>query len=84
MKLVDLGGCEITDKFEIGNVRGAWAYLNGSAQWRITKTVDRVLLIEGQPDRFPGEGVPIDRWLDGRSGSFRGFEVVQSNGSGRP
>jgi hypothetical protein len=79
MKLLDLGGCEVTDKFQIGNVRGAWAHWSSSSQWRITKTRDRVLLIEGQPDRFPDPGESIERWLEGRSGSFRGFEVVKQN-----
>lgn len=84
MKLLDLGGCEITDKFQVGSVRGAWAYWDGSSQWRITKTRDRVLLIEGQPDRFPDPGESIECWLDGRSGSFRGFEVVRQNESAPP
>jgi hypothetical protein len=84
MKLLDLGGCEIADKFEVGSVRGAWAYWKGSSQWRITKTPERVLLIEGQPDRFPDPGESIASWLDGRSGSFRGFEVVKQNESAPP
>lgn len=83
MKLVDLGACEVSDDFQMGRVRGAWAYWDRSSQWRITKTPNRVLLIEGQPDRFPNPGEPIERWLDGRSGSFRGFEVVRQDESDR-
>jgi hypothetical protein len=81
MKLLDLGGCEITDQFQVGTVRGAGDYWDGSSQRRTTKTRDRVLLVEGQPDRFPDPGESIECWLDGRSGSFRGFEVVRQNES---
>jgi hypothetical protein len=83
LKVLDLGGCEITGQFQLGNVRGAWAYFDGSSGWRITKQTDRILLIEGQPDRFPSADESIERWLEGRSGSFRGFEVRQ-NGSNSP
>jgi hypothetical protein len=83
LKVLDLGGCEVTGRFQLGNVRGAWAYFDGSSGWRITKQADRVLLIEGQPDRCPSPGESIERWLEGRSGSFRGFEVRQ-NGSSSP
>ena len=83
LKVVDLGGCEITGQFQFGNVRGAWAYFDGSSGWHITNQDDRVLLIEGQPDRFPNAEESIERWLEGRSGSFRGFEVWQ-NGSSSP
>jgi len=83
LKVLDLGGCENADQFQIGNVRGAWAYFDGSSGWRITKQRDRVLLIEGQPDRCPSSEESIERWLEGRSGSFRGFEVRQ-NGPDSP
>jgi hypothetical protein len=84
MKLLDLGGCEITGQFQMGSVRGAWAYWEGSCQWRISKTRDRVVVMEGQPDRYPNPGESIECWLAGRSGSFRGFEVVRQKESQRP
>jgi hypothetical protein len=77
MKLVDLGGSETTGTFELGEARAAWAHWNDTRQWRIVRGENRIVLIEGQPDRFPGVGEPIEKWLEGRSGSFRGFEIVQ-------
>jgi hypothetical protein len=43
---------------------------------RIYREAWRFLLIEGQPDRYPRENEPLDQWLDGRWGSFRGFEIL--------
>ena len=77
IKLVDFGACEIAGGCELGNVRAAWAYWGNSRQWHVVQTANRVLLIEGQPDRLPHAGEPIERWLEGRSGSFRGFEITQ-------
>lgn len=76
LKLVDLGGCELTGSCELGNVRAAWTYWQGSAQWHIARTPKRALLIEGQPDRLPHAQEPLETWLAGRSGSFRGFEIT--------
>jgi hypothetical protein len=78
-KLVDLGGCEVTGGVEMGNVAAAWTHWLNSGQWCITNTPDRTLLIEGQPDRFPHSEEPLERWLDGRSGSFRGFEITRQD-----
>ena len=78
MKLVDLGHSEIAEQLELGNVRAAWAYWQGSSQWNITWSGNGVILIEGQPDRFPYPDESIEKWLEGRSGSFRGFEVVRN------
>jgi hypothetical protein len=83
MKLVDLGGSEITESCQLGNVRAAWAYWRGSRQWQVTRSENRVVLIEGQPDRFPQANESIERWLEGRSGSFRGFEIAQDRASQR-
>ena len=82
IKLVDLGESEITDSFVLGNVRAAWTYWRTSKQWKIERTRDRLLLIEGQPDRFPNPGESLEYWLQGRYGSFRGFEI-SADGTGR-
>jgi hypothetical protein len=79
MKLVDLGGCEIAGTFELGDARAAWAHWSNSRQWQITGAENRIILIEGQPDRYPSAGEPIEKWLEGRSGSFRGFEIVRDS-----
>ncbi len=76
LKLVDVGGCEVTGCCELGNARAAWTHWRGSAQWHIARTPKRVLLIEGQPDRLPHAQEPLQSWLAGRSGSFRGFEIT--------
>jgi hypothetical protein len=81
MKLVDLGGSEITGTFELGHARAAWAHWSNARQWRITRSESRVVLIEGQPDRYPRTDEPIHNWLEGRSGSFRGFEIVRDAAS---
>jgi hypothetical protein len=78
MKLVDLGGSEITGKRELGNIRLAFAYWRNSQQWHIAETANRIVLIEGQPDRYPTPGESIEDWLKGRSGSFRGVEIARS------
>jgi len=83
MKLVDLGGSEITESFELGDARAAWAHWSNTRQWQITRAESRLLLIEGQPDRYPSAGEPIEKWLEGRYGSFRGFEIT-SEGATRP
>lgn len=77
MKVVDLGECEITQQCELGNVRAAWAHWRGTSQWSITQTAKRVVLIEGQPDRLPYPDESVETWLEGRSGSFRGFELAE-------
>jgi hypothetical protein len=76
MKVVDLGESEITGQCELENVRAAWAYWQNSRQWSITRSANRVVLIEGQSDRLPYPDESIEKWLEGRSGSFRGFELV--------
>ena len=81
---MDLGGCEIKEQFQSEGVRGAWAYWNGSSQWRITKTRNQLLVIEGQPDRLPRPNESAETWLEGRSGSFRGFEIAQWDVNARP
>jgi hypothetical protein len=81
-KLVDLGGSDVKESVEIGNVRAAWAHWQNSQQWRVSRSPQRLVLIEGQPDRYPAPGESIIDWLDGRSGSFRGFEIAKDPQSG--
>ncbi len=82
-KLVDLGGSEVKESFERDNVRAAWAYWQNSKQWRINRSSQGLVLIEGQPDRYPAPGESVIDWLDGRSGSFRGFEITSDSQDGR-
>ncbi len=81
-KLVDLGGSETKENFGAGNVRAAWAHFRNSQQWRVIRNAHRLVLIEGQPDRYPAPGESIIDWLDGRSGSFRGFEIQNDSRHG--
>jgi hypothetical protein len=74
--LVDLGECDIDGFFATGPVRAAWTYWKGSRQWRLITEPGRHLLIEGQPDRYPQNNESLAQWLEGRSGSFRGFEIL--------
>ena len=82
MKIVELGGCEITGTFQSGDARAAWAHWSNTRQWHIRRTENRLVLIEGQPDRYPQPGESIEKWLEGRYGSFRGFEIVREAASG--
>jgi hypothetical protein len=82
MRLVDLGESEITGYREWRGIRAAWAYWKDSTQWRIRESPLGLLVIEGQPDRYPEPGESIERWLDGRAGSFRGFEIVETPDGG--
>ena len=75
IKLVDLGGCEIAGSWGRGNSRAAWTYWRNSAQWHVSARANAVRLVEGQPDRLPCSDETIEHWLQGRAGSFRGFEI---------
>lgn len=83
LKLVDLGECEIIRGYALGHVRAGWARWAGSRQLTIRESRDRVLFIEGQPDREPRPGETARDWLPGRTGSFRGFEI-ELLGAGEP
>ena len=75
LKLVDLGQCEVVQSCSFGLARIAWARWQVSRQLTIVETPDRFLFVEGQPDRMPAPDEGLQHWLDGRTGSFRGFEV---------
>jgi hypothetical protein len=82
LRLVDLGDCEILRGYVVGRVRAGWARWHGSRQLIIRESRDRVLFIEGEPDRQPGPGETAREWLPGRTGSFRGFEIEEASGGG--
>jgi hypothetical protein len=75
LKLVDLGHCDVLASRGLGRSRAAWARWSGSRHLRLWESPDRLLFIEGQPDRYPNENESIERWLEGRGGSFRGFQI---------
>jgi Asparagine synthase len=76
LKLVDAGGCPVTGSFRVGSTAAVWAHLGDAAQWRAYERPGRLLVVEGEPDRFPGEDEDLEDWLPGRWGSFRGFEIT--------
>ncbi len=53
-----------------------WLHAAQSRQRWVRRSPERLLLIEGAPDRLPRENESILDWLPGRWGSFRGFEIV--------
>jgi hypothetical protein len=79
IKVIDLGGSEITGEFDSSDARAVWAYWENTRQWKILRSKNRMVLIEGQPDRYPETDESIERWLAGRFGSFRGFEIVRED-----
>jgi len=83
LKLVDLGQCEEMRGRAFGTARAGWTRWTGSRQLAIYQTGNSLLLIEGEPDRLPRPGEALHRWLDGRGGSFRGFQIVRGD-PGRP
>jgi len=76
LKLVDLGQCELVQSRVFGTARIAWARWQATRQLTIFETPDRLLFVEGQLDRWPAYGEKLTQWLDGRAGSFRGFQVA--------
>jgi hypothetical protein len=75
LSVVDFGGCDIVQSRSFGGARVAWARWRGSRQLTVVEEPERLLLVEGQPDRAPHIDERLQDWLDGRSGSFRGFEI---------
>lgn len=84
LKLVDLAECEILRGYDFGSTRAAWARWPGGRQLRVVDADDRVLFIEGEPDRLPAANEPLEHWLDGRTGSFRGFALEHAQPEGPP
>jgi hypothetical protein len=75
LRLVDVGHSEASGYFDSGSIAAAWAHPNSSRQRTIHRTANRLLLVEGQPDRVPERDEPLEHWLPGRWGSFRGCEI---------
>jgi len=80
VQVVDLGASDGVDFFHGDLIRAAWVFPSGSRLWRVFRAPDWVLVIEGQPDRYPAEGESLNHWLAGRWGSFRGFEIRLGEG----
>jgi hypothetical protein len=76
LKIVDTGCCTVAGSHRAGATAAAWVHLGDDTQWRVYKQPDRLLVVEGEPDRFPAEEEALERWLPGRWGSFRGFEIT--------
>lgn len=83
LKLVDLGQCEEIQGRAFATARAGWARWKGSRQLAIHQTGSWLLLIEGEPDRQPHPGEALHQWLNGRGGSFRGFQITHGE-AGRP
>jgi hypothetical protein len=81
LRLVDLGACTASGSCQQRNVAAAWIYPERSHHWWIRRSDNALLLIEGAPDRLPGEHERLLDWLPGRWGSFRGFEISFSSSS---
>jgi hypothetical protein len=75
LKLVDLANCEIVRGYEFDQVRAGWARWQGSRQLHVREHSGGLLWLEGEPDRLPRRDETVEKWLPGRTGSFRGFEI---------
>jgi hypothetical protein len=75
LRLVDLGQCTASGSFQQDSVTAAWIRPERSSHWWVRRTPGRLLLIEGVPDRLPGDQELLMDWLPARWGSFRGFEI---------
>jgi hypothetical protein len=75
LKVVDLANCEIARSYEFGQVRAGWTRWQGSRQLHVREHGGGLLWVEGEPDRLPRPDETVDKWLPGRTGSFRGFEI---------
>lgn len=81
--LIDLGRCGCTGEWQAPGVRVTWSRWRDSRQLTVFRRADRLLWVEGQPDRPPEEEEELTGWLEGRSGSFRGIEI-RTGAGGRP
>jgi len=77
LKLVDLANCEIVRSYEFDQIRAGWARWGGSRQLHVREHNGGLLWIEGEPDRQPHPDETVEKWLPGRTGSFRGFEIAR-------
>ncbi len=82
LRLIDLPPRAAADTFQGAGVTAAWIHPQESRHYYIRRSTDRLLFIEGVPDRLPREGESLLDWLTGRWGSFRGFEISYSTPQG--
>ena len=75
LRLVDLGQCTTSGALHSGKVAAAWLYAAGARHHWVCRTPERLLILEGNPDRLPRDTEALLDWLPGRWGSFRGFEI---------
>lgn len=75
LKLVDLGESNVSGWWKQGPVMAAWTHWEGHPQFHVWRHRNRLLWLEGQPDRLPGQEESIAAWLKGRWGSYRGVEI---------
>ena len=78
LRLVDLSPSSVTQAHQESGVRVGWIYAQDSRQRWIRRDHDKLLFIEGAPDRLPRDEESLFDWLPGRWGSFRGFEIVHA------
>ncbi len=79
LRLVDITQSATAHNFTSDDVTAVWLYAQESRQRWIRRSSQRLLLIEGAPDRLPRENELLQDWLPGRWGSFRGFEIVSDS-----
>ncbi len=82
LRLIDLADCERLGACQFATVRAGWARWPGSRQLIVREGPNRLLFIEGEPDRAPLAGETARDWLPGRTGSFRGFEIEDAGNEG--
>ena len=76
LRLVDISHSTATDNFRCSDVAAVWLHAAQSRQRWVRRSRERLLFIEGAPDRHPHESESLLDWLTGRWGSFRGFEIT--------
>ena len=76
LRLVDLGH-GAGESFALTDASAVWIHPQESHHYWIRRSPDRLLFIEGAPDRLPREDEALANWLAGRWGSFRGFEILR-------
>ena len=75
LQLVSLGKGELLHTYSAGPIRALWSRWPESRQLFVRDEKEHLFWVEGQPDRLPAKGESLRTWLQGRWGSFRGFEI---------
>lgn len=79
LKLIDLGSHDSCERVEEDGFEALWTCRPEGKQLKVLRERERLLWIDGQVDRYPAANEPIENWLPGRWGSFRGFEIRRGN-----